>query len=71
VNSREKVPKKCRYRDFSVRKFGGPEDEILGTRHQKSRCSERGSDPSVCGRTCVVESSVSEIWEPGVTDVST
>jgi hypothetical protein len=70
VNNREKVPKQCRSWDFGVQNFEGPEDEIPGTRQQKSRSSERGSELSFCRRMRIAESSVSEIQAPGLTEVS-
>jgi hypothetical protein len=36
-----KVSRRSSYRDFDIQEFGIPEDESLGTRHQKSQNSER------------------------------
>jgi hypothetical protein len=58
------------YQEFSVwsSEFGGREFRPSTSEIMKGRIR---SEPSICGRTCVIESSVSEIRAPGLTEVNT
>jgi hypothetical protein len=41
VRNRSEKSRRIWYRDLDIREYGGPEDEGLDTRHQKSRICER------------------------------
>jgi hypothetical protein len=58
VNNREKFPKEYHIRILTFESSGVLREKVSGTRHPKSRNSERGSDPSVCKRTRVVKWSI-------------
>jgi hypothetical protein len=65
IEQQKRSPEKVGDRDIDIREFGSPEDESLGTRHQKSRRGEIRSEPFIWEWTRVARSPISGIQTSG------